>query len=139
MAQTIRDVMTKHVTTVEHTTSLVEAARLMQQQDIGNVLVQDGGKLCGILTDRDIVIRGIARQCDPVSTTVGELCSHDVVTLDPSATVEEAKKAMADGAIRRLPVVENGKPVGIVSLGDIAVEGNAERPLEQISSAPANS
>jgi CBS domain-containing protein len=138
MAQKIRDVMTKNVTTVEHGTTLVDAAKCMDREDIGNVLITESGKACGIITDRDIVVRGLAKGCDPTTTTVGELCSHDLVTLTPDSSLEEAKKLMSDKAIRRLPVVDGGKPVGIVSLGDIAIEGNGERPLEDISKAPSN-
>jgi CBS domain-containing protein len=138
MAQKIRDLMTKTITSVDHTATLTEAARLMQQEDIGNVLIVDGDTVCGILTDRDIVVRAIAQDRDPTSTTVADICSHDLVTLDPEASVEEAKKLMADRAVRRLPVVENGKPVGIISLGDVAIEANGERALEEISAAPGN-
>ena len=130
--------MTTDVRTVTHDTSVVDAARMMLQDDIGNVLVTEGGKVCGILTDRDIVIRGIARECDPKTTKVADVCTHDLVTLEATATVEEAKKLMADRAVRRLPVVENGRPVGIVSLGDVAMEDSGERALEEISAAPAN-
>ena len=138
MAQKIRDVMTKSVTTVRHESTLVDAARLMHQNDIGDVLVQDGDKLCGIVTDRDIVVRAVAEERDPSSTTVGEICSHELFSLTPDATIEEAKKMMSDRAVRRLPVIDKGKPVGIVSLGDIAIEQSGERPLEDISSAPSN-
>ena len=130
--------MTTTICTVGHDSTLVESARLMQQEDIGNVLVTEGGVVCGILTDRDIVVRGVAQGCDMTTTTVGEICSHDLVTLDPTATLDEAKKLMADRAVRRLPVVENGKPVGIISLGDVAIEASGEQALEQISAAPGN-
>jgi CBS domain-containing protein len=131
--------MTKNVRCIERGTSLTEAARMMQQDDIGDVLVIDGGSLCGILTDRDIVVRAIAQERDLASTTAGDICSGDLVTVEPSASIEEAKKLMADRAVRRIPVVENGKPCGIVSLGDVAIESNGERPLERISAAAPNS
>lgn len=138
MAQKISDVMTKKVHSCEHETTLVAAAKAMESHDIGNVVVTRDGKACGIVTDRDIVVRGLARDCDPKVTTVGDICSHDLVTLRPDASLEEAKKLMSEKAIRRLPVVDNGKPVGIVSLGDIAIESSGERPLEDISAAPSN-
>ncbi|HEX7168132.1 MAG TPA: CBS domain-containing protein [Acidimicrobiales bacterium] len=138
MGQSIKDVMTKKVTTVAHDATIAEAARLMQQDDIGDVLVTEGKTVCGILTDRDIVIRAIAQDRDPRETTVGEICTHDLVTLEPTATIEEAKRLMSDRAVRRLPVCENGKPIGVVSLGDLAVEGDGDRPLTAISSAPPN-
>ena len=131
--------MTTNVTCVEPSSTLVEAAKLMQQNDIGNVLVAEGDKVCGIVTDRDIVVRAIADGCDPTTTTVGDICSHDLATVKPTASLEEAKKLMADHAVRRVPVVDKGKPVGIISLGDVAIEGSGERPLEEISAAPANS
>ena len=138
MTLTVRDVMTTNVTCVEPTSTLAEAARLMKQRDIGNVLVAERDKVRGIVTDRDIVVRGIADGCDPTTTKVGDVCSQDLATLAPDASLEEAKKLMADRAVRRLPVVEKGKPVGIISLGDVAIEGSGERPLEEISAAPAN-
>ena len=130
--------MTTNVTTVDRSATLVEAARFMKNGDIGNVLVSDGGTVCGIVTDRDIVVRAIAEGCDPNATTVGEICSADLVTLDSTASLEEAKKLMSDHAVRRVPVVDNGKPVGIISLGDVAIEASGERALEDISAAPAN-
>ena len=131
--------MTTKVRCVERDTLLTEAARMMQQDDIGDVLVTDSGALCGIVTDRDIVVRAIAQDRDLTTTTAGDICTGDLVTLEPSASIEEAKKLMADRAVRRIPVVENGKPCGIISLGDVAIESSGERPLEQISAAPPNS
>lgn len=138
MAQKIKEVMTTGVTTCDHDATLVEAAQAMERDDIGNVLVVENGNACGILTDRDIVVRGVAKGLDAATARVADLCSHELVTLSPDASVEEAKKLMAQRAVRRLPVVEKGKPVGIVSLGDIAIGSNGERPLEAISAAPSN-
>ncbi len=96
------------------------------------------GQIQGILTDRDIVVRALAEGRDPARTTVGEICSRELTTLCPDDAIGDAEKIMRDQAIRRLPVVEEGRPVGIVSLGDLAVEKNPESTLGGISAAPPN-
>lgn len=135
----ISEVMTPDPTTCSTTTTLVEAAQVMQQEDIGDVIVLDqNDQICGIVTDRDIVVRAIADRRDPASTKLGDICSRDVTSLSPKDEVGDAVKLMTQRAIRRLPIVENGKPVGIVSLGDLAVSQDPESGLADISSAPAN-
>jgi len=102
------------------------------------VVVVDNGKVCGIVTDRDIVVRAVAQGHDPATTKLRDIGSHDLTTLAPTDTVEHAVQIMREKAIRRLPVVENGKPVGIVSLGDLALERDPDSALGNISAAPAN-
>lgn len=138
MARQIRDVMTAKPKTLSASATLAEAARIMRQEDIGDVLVVDEGKPCGIVTDRDIVVRGIAAGKDPNQTQVKEIASKDVVTLKPDASVDEAIRIMRERAIRRIPVMEGGKPIGIVSLGDLAVERDQKSVLGQVSAAPPN-
>lgn len=139
MAQSIREVMTTNPITLSASSAVTEAAQAMKQKDIGNVLVlRDSKEVGGILTDRDITIRVVAEGLDPAATKLDEICSSEIQTLTPNDSVEAAIKLMKDKAIRRLPVVEGGKPVGIVSLGDLAVLGDGERVLEDISSAPAD-
>lgn len=138
MAQTLKDLMTPNPLTVTMGTSILEAAQQMRDQGIGDVIVTDGGKVCGIVTDRDIVVRAIADGCEPTTTSVGDICSRDLVTLGPAADVTEAVTLMRERALRRLPVVENGKPVGIVSIGDLAIERDEDSALADISAAPPN-
>ena len=137
MAQTIREVMTAEPRCVERDASLVEAARAMREVDAGDVLVVDGGKLCGIVTDRDIAIRAVADGRDPNETKVGDVCTAQVETLTPDASVDDAIRIMREHDVRRIPVVEDGgRPAGIVSIGDLAVANDEESVLADISSAP---
>ncbi|MCZ7683317.1 MAG: CBS domain-containing protein [Sandaracinaceae bacterium] len=138
MARLIRDVMTAKPKTLAGSATLAEAARVMRQEDIGDVLVVDDGKPCGIVTDRDIVVRGIAAGKDPGQTAVKDIASKDVVTLGPDDSIDEAIRLMREHAVRRIPVMESGKPVGIVSLGDLAVERDQRSVLGQVSAAPPN-
>jgi signal-transduction protein with cAMP-binding, CBS, and nucleotidyltransferase domain len=138
MAQNIRDVMTAHPVTLQATASVVDAARAMRDSDIGDVIVVENGRICGIVTDRDIAIRGVAEGRDISSLTLGDICSRQLTTLSPTDSVEDAVLLMREKALRRLPVVEGGKPVGIVSLGDLAVTQDPHSALGNISAAPAN-
>jgi CBS domain-containing protein len=130
--------MTQNPVTVQTTDSIVAAARSMRDGNIGDVVVVERGQIQGILTDRDIVVRALAEGRDPARTTVGEICSRELTTLGPSDSVHDAVTIMRDKAIRRLPVVDGGRPVGIVSLGDLAVERDPESVLGGISAAPPN-
>ena len=84
------------------------------------------------------MVRALAEGRDPARTTVGEICSRELTTLSPNDAIGDAEKTMRARAIRRLPVVEGGRPVGIVSLGDLAVERNPDSTLGGISAAPPN-
>ncbi|MBW3668028.1 MAG: CBS domain-containing protein [Actinobacteria bacterium] len=138
MAQTLKDLMTPNPLTVSRDTPVEQAARHMRDDGIGDVIVTDGETVCGIVTDRDIVVRAIAEGRDPANTTVGEICSSDLVTLSPDAGVEEAVTLMRERALRRLPIIENGRPVGVVSIGDLAIERDEQSALADISAAPPN-
>lgn len=118
----LQNLMTKNVETVSRNTSLNEAAKLMKQYNVGSIPVCDGDQVVGIITDRDIVLRGIADGMNPSNVKCGDIMSTNVVTGTASMDVHEAAKLMADKQIRRLPVVENNKLIGIISLGDLAVE-----------------
>lgn len=137
MHQPIRDIMTPNPFTMHASATVAQAARVMRDRDIGDVLVEDKGKLVGIVTDRDIVVRVIAEGKDPSTTRLveGETC--DLVTVSPEDDVDEVVDKMRTHAIRRIPVVENGSPVGIVSLGDLAVARDPRSVLGDISAAPA--
>jgi CBS domain-containing protein len=139
MGQKVRDIMTGAPVTLERNQSLVDAARMMRDAAIGDVLVTDGGRLVGVLTDRDIVVRCIAEARDPGMTTIGECCSsEDVATVRPDEDANTAVRIMRERAIRRLPVVDNGQPLGVISLGDLAVEKDERSALADISAAPPN-
>jgi CBS domain-containing protein len=138
MARTVEELMTRDPRTVEIGDSLVDAARQMRDGNIGNVIVTDGGRVAGIVTDRDIVVRAIAEGRDPQSTTVGDVYSSSPRTLEAGDSVEVAGQAMAENSIRRLPVVRNGELVGVLSLGDLAQDRDAGQPLADISAASPN-
>ncbi len=138
MAANIREVMTPNPVTLPATSLAIEAARAMRDSDIGDVIVLDGQTICGIVTDRDIVVRAVAEGLDPASTPLMEICSRELTTIAPHESVDKAVHLMREKAIRRLPVVENKRPVGIVSIGDLALERDPESALGNISAAPAN-
>jgi CBS domain-containing protein len=132
----IREVMTPAPVVLPREVTLAEAARLMRDQAIGDVLVTEDDRLCGLVTDRDIVVRALADAKDPQRTNLGEVCSAEVFTLGPDSTTSEAVRLMRENAIRRIPVVEDGRPVGVVSIGDLAVELDERSALSDISAAP---
>ena len=136
MTQQIRELMTSNPVTMPGTASVHEAARAMRDHDIGDVIVIEHEQVCGIVTDRDIAVRIVAESQDPAATTLADICSHSLLTVTPTDSVEEAMRLMRLHAVRRLPVVEAGKAVGIVSLGDLAVERDPNSVLGKISDAP---
>jgi CBS domain-containing protein len=135
MGQTVEEIMTRDPRTVNASDTIADAARVMNEADIGDVIVVDNGDVKGIVTDRDIVVRGVAEGRDAQSTSVADVCSSGPETIEPSASVDEALQRMRDADIRRLPVVDGGRPVGIVSLGDLAVEREPDSTLADISAA----
>lgn len=138
MAQAIREVMTEGIETCEPDWSVQDAARKMQTGDFGAVVVTEDTELRGLLTDRDIVVRAVAEGRDPGEVKVGDICSSDITFLSPDDEVEDAVKLMREHSVRRIPVVEDGKPVGIVSIGDLAVSRDEQSALADISAAPPN-
>ncbi|MFB6549518.1 MULTISPECIES: CBS domain-containing protein [unclassified Streptomyces] len=138
MTQYVRDIMTGDPVTVEPQTSVTAVARIMRDQDLGAVLVTDGDELRGLVTDRDLVIRSVAEGGDPEQTTVAGACSDDVVTVRSDDELNHAVELMREHAVRRVPVVDDGRPVGIVSLGDLAMERDPESALGDISVARPN-
>jgi CBS domain-containing protein len=137
MAQSIRDVMTPNPVVCKASTPLADAARFMRDRDIGDVLVEQDGRLCGLVTDRDMVVRAMAESMKP-ETPLGQICTKELVTLPADASVSDAVDLMRDKALRRLPIVDDGKAVGIVSLGDLAMERDRGSALADISAAPPN-
>jgi CBS domain-containing protein len=128
----IRDVMTSNPTSCERSTTVVEAARVMAQEDVGPVPVVEGGRVVGLVTDRDIVLRVVAEGRDPNSTTIGEIASTDLVTVEPDTNLDEALNLMAQNQVRRLPVVEGGELVGIVAQADVARAADEEKTGEVV-------
>lgn len=137
MPNSIRELMSTPLVKLRQSDSCAQAAKAMQTHDVGDVLVvDDKGQLAGILTDRDIVVRGIAEGLQPESTSCGALCTTEPVTISADDDSAHAIELMGRKAIRRLPVVEQGRLVGILSLGDLAVDRDRQSALGQISSAP---
>jgi CBS domain-containing protein len=137
MAETVRDVMTSDPKSVDADATVKDAAELMANENIGNVLVVENGEVQGILTDRDIVLRVIAKG-EGGDASVREAATSGVESLSPDDSLDDAIKKMEQADVRRLPVVEDGKPVGIVSLGDLAVEKDRDSALADISAASPN-
>ena len=134
MAPTVSDVLTPDVVSISATKTVGDAAQLMRQADIGTVVVTEGGRLVGLVTDRDLVVRVLATGGGP-DLPVGQACSEDLVTVSPDDDVADAARVMAEHTVRRLPVVSGDRVVGIVSLGDLAVERDPSSVLGRISAA----
>jgi CBS domain-containing protein len=135
MATTVEEIMTRDPRTVSASDTIADAARVMNESDIGDVIVVDGEQIKCIVTDRDIVVRAIAEGRDPSSTSVSDVCTPSLETIEPDASVDDALRKMREADIRRLPVVRDGRPVGIISLGDLAVEREPDSTLADISAA----
>ena len=133
MANSVRDAMTKSPRTIGRASTIVEAARIMRDEDVGIVPIVDGDKLVGTLTDRDIAIRVVAEGKDPNTTKAEQVASRELVTIDPQQDLDEARRLMARHQVRRLPVVEeDGKLVGIVAQADIAEHATDEQTGELV-------
>lgn len=134
MAAKVRDIMTGSPTSVSPELDLVTVARAMRDEEIGAVLVADGDELMGLVTDRDLVIRGLAAGGDPARARVGRIASSATVTVGPDDSLDTAAQIMRERSVRRLPVIENGRPVGIVTLGDLARQGRTDSSRSSSSS-----
>lgn len=135
----IREIMTNPAIRINQEEPVSVAARLLARYNVGSLPVCTGeGKLCGVVTDRDLVTRCMASGILPEKTTVGEIMTRGVVTVRPDADTVTAARLMAERQIRRLPVVENGRLCGMVSLGDLAEQDasvvDATDALTRISS-----
>lgn len=140
MAETVRDVMTRGPTTVQAGATLADAARVMRDADVGALIVLEGTRLSGIVTDRDIVVRAVADARDAIATSVSDILSEDLVTLTPEDSLDDAARLMRDRAVRRIPVVEGDRAVGIVSLADLSERDSEElsETLSEVTSAVPN-
>jgi CBS domain-containing protein len=134
----VTEVMSSGVETVGGDTTLVDAAQRMDRANIGDVLVVDAkGMLRGIVTDRDIAIRVVAEGQDPRNKRVGDVMTP-AISVGSEAPVQEAMELMREHDIRRIPVVRDAKPIGVVSLGDVSTSVTSRAVLADISAAPAN-
>jgi len=135
----VGEVATTHLITVNPDEFVADAATKMKEADVGDVVVAEDGRLIGILTDRDIVVRVLAEHLDPEKTKVADIASTDVRTLRPEDGVEKAVEVMRESAVRRIPVVDDdGQLKAIVSIGDLAIREDPKSVLADISKAPAN-
>lgn len=136
----VKDVMTEDVVTLPIDATVVDASRAMADGDIGDVVVVgEHGTVIGILTDRDIVVRTVARGEDPFDARLDDFVTDELVTVSPHQAVDDVIETMRDLAIRRTPVVdEHGGLVGIISIGDLAVERDRRSALGEISAAQPN-
>jgi CBS domain-containing protein len=130
--------MTENPRCVDASATVTEVAKEMDEGDVGAILVKEADTLTGIVTDRDIVVRAVAQGRDPDEVRAGDVCTADPQTLSPDDELGNAVEQVTQSDIRRLPVVEDGKPVGILSLGDLAEQLDPESALADISKAPAN-
>jgi CBS domain-containing protein len=121
MPKSVRDTMTENPRSIGVSASVVEAARLMREGHIGSLPITDDDQLVGMITDRDITTRVVAEAADPKTTSVGDVYSRDLISVEPDQDLQEALQLMARHQVRRLPVVEDGRLVGIVAQADIAL------------------
>jgi CBS domain-containing protein len=134
----VRDIMTPAPVGVYYNQTIAETARVMRDAQVGAVLVVNEGALAGVVTDRDLVIRGLAEGAG-ADAPVGPLCSGDLIGVAAEADTAQAQQLMREHAVRRLPVISDGQVVGIVSMGDIAISAEGDSPLAAVSRAEANS
>lgn len=136
MSTTVKDVMTSSPTSIPSDEPVVEGARRMQSEDVGSLPVVTEDQLVGMITDRDIVLQVVAKDLDPNKVPVGEVASERPVTADPNEPLDAALQRMAKEQVRRLPVVTDGRLVGILAQADVARTAAAEstgRLVEEIS------
>lgn len=131
----VADMMTENVIALPSSAPILEAARRMRDFDVGVVVVTDGAKACGLVTDRDIAVRAVAEGLDAATTPLSAVCTKDLALLSPEDDVDRAIELMRERAIRRAPVVIEERLVGIVSLGDLAIERDPNSVLGAISAA----
>ncbi|MFC9967045.1 CBS domain-containing protein [Nocardia ignorata] len=138
MAQHVRDLMTTDPVTLAPDTTAHQAAQVMRDSDIGAVLVGEEGQLRGIVTDRDLVVRALADRGDLSDCYLNDICSGQLITASPDEELDSAIQRMRQHAVRRIPVVEGERPVGVLSVGDAAIDRDSESALADISAAEGN-
>ena len=138
MAQKVSELMTSAPVSLRSGQPLTEAAKAMREQGIGSVLIVDDGQLKGLVTDRDIVVRAVADGRDPGQTPLADVCSPDLVTVEPNDDADTAVQRMREHGVRRIPVMDGGRPVGVLSIGDMAIERDERSALADISAETPN-
>lgn len=138
MMRKVRDIMSAAPVCMASGESVSAAARAMKQDGIGTVLVLTDGRLSGLVTDRDFTVQVLAEGRDPRTTRIGDICGSELMVLDPDDDLAQAARLIRDRAVRRIPVLRNGTPVGVLSVGDLALEKDATLVLSGVSSAPPN-
>lgn len=138
MVQKVSELMTSAPVSLRSGQPLTEAAKAMREQGIGSVLVVDDGQLKGLVTDRDIVVRAVADGRDPGQTPLADVCSPDLVTVAPNDDADTVVQRMREHRVRRIPVVDGGRPVGVLSIGDMAIERDERSALADISAETPN-
>ena len=135
----MRDIMSPAPICMAPGESVFAAAKAMKQYGIGTVLVLTDGKLSGLVTDRDITVRVLAENRDPLTTRIGDICSSELAVLGPDDDMEQATRLVRERAVRRIPVLADGIPVGVVSIGDLALDEDATSAMSGVSFSPPNS
>jgi CBS domain-containing protein len=138
LATKMRDIMSPVPVSMAATEPVSAAARAMKEHGIGTVLIVADGRLSGLVTDRDIAVRVLAESRDPATTRIGDICSTELAVLSPDDDVTQAVRLVRERAVRRIPVVQDGTPVGVVSIGDLALEKDRESALSDVSAARPN-
>lgn len=141
-AQTVGEIMTKDPVTMPQSASAREAAQIMRDRSIGDVIVvedRESQRITGIVTDRDIVVRAVAEGFDPDTVSLADVQSAVLTTVTEDTPIQQAIDLMMKRSVRRLPVVRETRPVGVVAIGDLAVERDPGSALGQISAAEPNS
>ncbi len=128
----VTEAMTPNPRSIAPSATVADAARLMRTEDVGSLPIVQDGRLIGMATDRDIAMRVVAEGKDPQMTTVGEIASGDLVTVQPEESLDEALRLMARHQVRRLPVVEQDRLIGIVAVADVAFEAESDRAAEVV-------
>ncbi|MEU8255459.1 CBS domain-containing protein [Micromonospora inaquosa] len=135
---TVGEFMTTRLVTMDGNDTLISAAQEMRDSAIGDVVVTDGDSVVGIVTDRDITVRGVAENMDPGSTRLNQITTRDVITVSQYDDAVAAADLMRTYAVRRLPVIDDGRLVGLISMGDLAVEREPQSVLADISADDPN-
>jgi CBS domain-containing protein len=138
MTRKVQEIMSAAPVCMAASESVSAAAKAMKDRGIGTMLVLSGRRLAGLVTDRDIAIRVLAENRDPLTTRLGDICSSELAVLSPDDDVETAIRIVRDRAVRRLPVIADGTPVGVVSIGDLALDRDERSVLSEISAARSN-
>jgi len=138
MAGKVRDLMTPDPLTVGQEVTLTDAARQMRDADVGVLIVTHGPEVRGVLTDRDIVVRAVADDLDPATTRIAEIVTHDLVAVSPGDDIDTVAEMMRTHSVRRLPVLDGERLVGVVSLGDLAAQRDSGSVLADISTDEPN-